>query len=193
MGLIEQLTAAATCLRRAWRTLHVTTPIAPNLTRWFPQDRPARAEHPGDELAIKRTLTIEDRALYIYTSGTTGLPKPANMNHYRVMLASHAFAGAMDTQATDRMYDCLPLYHTAGGLVATGALLVRGGSVVIREKFSAREFWDDIARWDCTLVQYIGELCRYLVNSPPHGNERAHHLRLACGNGLRPDVWPEFK
>jgi len=48
-------------------------------------------------------------------------------------------------------------------------------------------------RWDCTLFQYIGELCRYLVNSPPHPKENAHRLRLACGNGLRPDVWPEFK
>jgi fatty-acyl-CoA synthase len=115
------------------------------------------------------------------------------MNHYRVMLASNAFAGVMDTRASDRMYDCLPLYHTAGGVVATGALLLRGGSVVIRDKFSAREFWDDIVRWECTCFQYIGELCRYLINSPPSPNERAHHLRLACGNGLRPDVWPEFK
>jgi fatty-acyl-CoA synthase len=149
----------------------------------------------GDRLAPadRPTLTIEDRALYIYTSGTTGLPKAANMNHYRMMLACYAFAGVMNTRAADRMYDCLPLYHTAGGLVATGALLVNGGSVVIREKFSAREFWDDVVRWDCTLFQYIGELCRYLVNSPPHPQERAHRLRLACGNGLRPDVWPEFK
>jgi fatty-acyl-CoA synthase len=138
-------------------------------------------------------LTIEDHALYIYTSGTTGLPKAANMNHYRVMLASYAFAGVMNTRASDRMYDCLPLYHTAGGLLATGALLVDGGSVVIREKFSAREFWDDVVRWDCTCFQYIGELCRYLLNAPPSPQERAHRLRLACGNGLRPDVWAQFK
>jgi fatty-acyl-CoA synthase len=138
-------------------------------------------------------LTIEDHALYIYTSGTTGLPKAANMNHYRVMLASYAFAGVMDTRASDRMYDCLPLYHTAGGLLATGALLVDGGSVVIREKFSAREFWYDVVRWDCTCFQYIGELCRYLLNAPPSPQERAHRLRLACGNGLRPDVWAQFK
>jgi len=141
----------------------------------------------------RRLLTIEDRALFIYTSGTTGLPKAANMNHYRVMLASHAFAGVMDTHPTDCMYDCLPMYHTAGGLLATGSVLVSGGVVVIREKFSVREFWDDIVRWDCNLVQYIGELCRYLVNSPPHPKERLHKLRLACGNGLRPDVWHEFK
>jgi fatty-acyl-CoA synthase len=149
----------------------------------------------GDALAAgeRRALTIEDRALYIYTSGTTGLPKAANINHYRLMLASHGFAGIMDTRASDRVYDCLPMYHTVGGVVATGAILINGGSVVIREKFSAREFWDDIARWDCTVFQYIGELCRYLVNSPPHPRETAHRLRLACGNGLRPDVWDDFQ
>ncbi|HVY59750.1 MAG TPA: long-chain-acyl-CoA synthetase [Xanthobacteraceae bacterium] len=149
----------------------------------------------GDRLNAHETpvLTIEDKALYIYTSGTTGLPKAANVNHYRLMLASFGFHGVMDTRAEDRMYDCLPLYHSAGGLVATGALLVAGGAVVIREKFSAREFWDDVVRHDCTIFQYIGELCRYLLNAPPSENERKHRLRLCCGNGLRPDVWPDFK
>lgn len=143
--------------------------------------------------AERRPLTIEDRALYIYTSGTTGMPKAANINHYRVMLACYGFAGVMGTRASDRMYNCLPMYHTVGGLCATGSLLVRGGAVILRERFSAREFWDDVVRHDCTLVQYIGELCRYLVNSPPHPNETKHRLRLACGNGLRPDIWDEFK
>ena len=141
----------------------------------------------------RRPLTIEDRALYIYTSGTTGMPKAANVNHYRVMLASFGFAGVMGTTGADRMYDCLPMYHSAGGLAATGALLVNGGSVVIRERFSAREFWDDVTRNDCTLFQYIGELCRYLQHSPRNPNETRHRLRLVCGNGLRPDIWQEFK
>jgi len=143
--------------------------------------------------AERRALSIEDRALYIYTSGTTGLPKAANVNHYRVMLASCAFAGVMNTSPADRMYDCLPMYHTVGGVVATGALLLRGGSVVIREKFSAHAFWDDVVRFDCTLFQYIGELCRYLLHAPPSANETRHRIRLACGNGLRPEVWQAFK
>jgi fatty-acyl-CoA synthase len=138
-------------------------------------------------------LTIEDRALYIYTSGTTGMPKAANINHYRLMLATFGFSGIMDTKPTDRMYDCLPMYHTVGGVLATGAVLINGGSVFIRDKFSAHQFWDEVVRWDCTLFQYIGELCRYLVNTPVSPNETKHRLRLACGNGLRPDVWPEFK
>jgi fatty-acyl-CoA synthase len=150
---------------------------------------------PGDNLAPheRRPVTIEDHALYIYTSGTTGMPKAANVNHYRVMLASYGFAGVMNTGVSDRMYNCLPMYHTVGGLCATGSLLVNGGSVFIRERFSARDFWDDIVRHDCTMMQYIGELCRYLVNSPPHPNETKHKLRIACGNGLRPDIWEEFK
>src|ERR1043166_8272374 len=151
--------------------------------------------YPGGTLAAgeRRPLTIEDRALYIYTPGPPGIPKAANITHSRLMLASHGFAGIMDTRASDRLYDCLPMYHTVGGGGATGAMLINGGTTVIREKFSAREFWDDITRWDCTIFQYIGELCRYLVNSAPHPRETAHRLRLACGNGLRPDVWGPFQ
>jgi fatty-acyl-CoA synthase len=136
---------------------------------------------------------IEDRALCIYTSGTTGLPKAANVNHYRLMYWSHWFAGMMGIQSNDRMYNCLPMYHSVGGVVATGAMLVKGGAVVIRDKFSARQFWDDVVQWDCTLFQYIGELCRYLLQTPPHPREREHRLRLCSGNGLRGDVWNEFK
>jgi fatty-acyl-CoA synthase len=149
----------------------------------------------GDPLgaAERRALTIEDSALYVYTSGTTGQPKAANVNHYRIMLASYGFAGVMNTRPSDRMYDCLPMYHTAGGLCAIGSLLVAGGSVAIRERFSAREFWRDVARYDCTLFQYIGELCRYLVHAPRDADADRHRLRLACGNGLRPDIWNEFQ
>jgi len=143
--------------------------------------------------AERRKLTIEDDALFIYTSGTTGLPKAARINHYRLMLASVGFAGVMGARASDRMYDCLPMYHTTGGVVATGALLVKGGSVVIREAFSASTFWDDVARQGCTIFQYVGELCRYLLHAPRQPGEEAHRLRLACGNGLRPDIWSAFR
>jgi fatty-acyl-CoA synthase len=141
----------------------------------------------------RRPVTLLDRALCIYTSGTTGLPKAANVSHHRVMSWSYWFAGIMETEAGDRMYDCLPMYHSVGGIVAIGSVLVGGGSVVIREGFSARRFWDEVVRFDCTLFQYIGELCRYLVKAPRSENETRHRLRLCCGNGLRLDVWEEFE
>jgi fatty-acyl-CoA synthase len=133
------------------------------------------------------------RALYIYTSGTTGLPKAANVSHLRVMQWSHWFAGMMNIQPADRMYDCLPMYHSIGGVVATAAVLAGGGAVVLRERFSAREFWTDVVRERCTLFQYIGELCRYLLNGPAVPEETQHQLRLCCGNGLRAEVWEPFQ
>jgi fatty-acyl-CoA synthase len=103
------------------------------------------------------------------------------------------FAGMMDIAPSDRMYCCLPMYHSIGGVVAVGAPLVAGASVFIRERFSASRFWDDVSERGCTLFQYIGELCRYLAAAPPHPRERAHRLRLACGNGLRREVWEAFQ
>jgi fatty-acyl-CoA synthase len=135
----------------------------------------------------------EATALYIYTSGTTGLPKAARVSHYRVLQWSHWFAGMLDTQPKDRMYDCLPLYHSVGGVVAIGATLLGGGCVVIRRRFSASDFWRDVRAEGCTLFQYIGELCRYLVNAPTSPHETQHALRIACGNGLRPEVWGPFQ
>jgi fatty-acyl-CoA synthase len=136
---------------------------------------------------------LDDLALYIYTSGTTGLPKAAKVSHFRLMQWSHWFAGMMDLGPSDRLYNCLPLYHSIGGVVAMGAPLVAGASVVIRRRFSASRFWDDVVDWDCTVFQYIGELCRYLVQRPLHSLETAHRIRLCCGNGLRPEVWDQFK
>jgi len=161
----------------------------------YPDVADAVAGFSGAALAgrERRTVSIDDRALYVYTSGTTGLPKAANISHYRLMVWTHWFAGMMETGPGDRMYNCLPMYHSIGGAVATGAALVNGGSVAIREKFSAGTFWDDVVRFDCTLFQYIGELCRYLVQAPAHPLETRHRLRLCCGNGLRADVWEAFK
>jgi fatty-acyl-CoA synthase len=151
------------------------------------------ADGGADALAPAPPPSLADTALLIYTSGTTGPPKAARVSHFRLMQWSHWFAGLMAVRPDDRMYNCLPLYHSVGGVVATGATLVGGGAVVVRERFSAHRFWSEVAEWECTLFQYIGELCRYLVQSPPHPLETAHRLRLCCGNGLRAEVWEPFR
>jgi fatty-acyl-CoA synthase len=138
-------------------------------------------------------FTLKDRAFYIYTSGTTGLPKAANFSHMRMLFMMKGFAGALDAKESDRLYDVLPLYHSAGGIAALGPALLTGGSLVLRRKFSVHEFWDDCFRYKPTLFQYIGELCRYLLNAPAGAHERDHALRAIIGNGLRPEIWERFQ
>jgi fatty-acyl-CoA synthase len=159
----------------------------------FPNIERELEKQPGDEPAPERHVTLDDPALYIYTSGTTGLPKAAKVSHFRLMQWSHWFAGMIGVRPADRMYNCLPMYHSVGGIVATGAVLAAGGSVVLRDKFSASGFWKDVCNWDCTLFQYIGELCRYLLHSDRTSYESSHRVRMCCGNGLRSEVWTQFQ
>uniref|UniRef100_G1MXM9 Ubiquitin-related modifier 1 n=2 Tax=Neognathae TaxID=8825 RepID=G1MXM9_MELGA len=133
-----------------------------------------------------------DKLFYIYTSGTTGMPKAAivvNCRYFR--MASLVFYG-FRMRPDDVMYDCLPLYHAAGNIVGIGQCLLQGMTVVIRKKFSASHFWEDCVKYNCTIVQYIGEICRYLLNQPYQEVERQHRVRMALGNGLRASIWREF-
>jgi fatty-acyl-CoA synthase len=145
-----------------------------------------------DRMVSRGELRAKDLALYIFTSGTTGLPKAARVTHMRVQLYMRGFAGSTGANEKDRIYITLPLYHATGGLCAVGAALLTGGCVVLRRKFSASSFWDDVVGEACTMFVYIGELGRYLVNQPEHPLERDHKLRMVFGNGLRLDVWQTF-
>ena len=170
---------------RRWRDAQVAKTISTQL--WI--DWMAAPLTPAE----RRGVTINDRALLIYTSGTTGLPKAASISHRRILNWGGWFAGLTDASPEDRLFDCLPLFHSVGGIVAPCSMLTAGASVVLSDKFSVGPFWHDIVRWDCTLFQYIGELCRYLLKAPPSEFESRHRLRLACGNGLRGDIWEAFQ
>ena len=138
-------------------------------------------------------VKAKDVAFYIFTSGTTGHPKASVMTHFRWLRALGAFGGiGMRLNADDTLYCCLPLYHNNALTVAVASVLNSGATLALGEKFSASKFWDDIVGYDATAFIYIGELCRYLLNQPEKPTDRAHKVRVAGGNGLRPDIWDEF-
>ncbi len=143
--------------------------------------------------APRAGVTLKDRAFFIYTSGTTGLPKAANFSHMRMLFMMCGFVGALRPRATDRVYDPLPLYHSTGGVCAVGLAFLPGGALILKRKFSVHEFWSDIHKYQATIFEYIGELCRYLLGAPPSPLERGHKVRVITGNGLRPEIWREFQ
>lgn len=140
----------------------------------------------------RETLRGGDLCLFVYTSGTTGMPKAAKLTNTRVQGMMRSFITPCDMTSRDRVYITLPLYHSTGGICGVGISFMNGASVVLRRKFSVTEFWDDCADEGVTVIAYIGELCRYLLNAPPHPKERAHHIRTGFGNGLRADIWQPF-
>lgn len=142
--------------------------------------------------AAKGANTHHDQLLYIYTSGTTGLPKAAVITHSRYIFIAAGIHYMADFTPEDIFYTPLPLYHTAGGVMSVGQALLFGSTVVIRKKFSASGYFTDCQKYKCTVAQYIGEMCRYILATPPNAADTNHNLRVIFGNGLRPQIWPQF-
>ena len=136
----------------------------------------------------------QDPALYIFTSGTTGLPKASIQKQSRqTLFCDLARAVGLKLVKDDTMYICLPLYHATGLCVGFLGAMNVGATIVLRRRFSASHFLDDIREHQCNSFIYIGELCRYLLAQPVKADDGDNPLEKMTGNGLRPDIWMEFK
>lgn len=147
---------------------------------------------PSSEPSVPEKPTFNDRLVYIYTSGTTGLPKAAVISNAKFIFITAAIRRLSGFRNSDRFYCPLPLYHTAGGCMSVGQSLLFGSTLVIRKKFSASAYFTDCLKFECTVAQYIGEMCRYILSTPPKPEDTQHKIRLMFGNGLRPQIWKEF-
>lgn len=139
-------------------------------------------------------MKVIDDYVLIYTSGTTGLPKPCKISHGRGLVAAAGFGPLFfGFVPGDKLYNVLPLYHSNALLLGTGGCILTRTPMAMRASFSAKAFWDDVQRYGATAIIYIGELCRYLLNTPPSEAEKNNSIRIALGNGMRPDVWEPFQ
>jgi fatty-acyl-CoA synthase len=129
----------------------------------------------------------------VYTSGTTGFPKPAIVRHARFSAGGHSLAILLGLTPDDCTYAPTPLYHGYANFVGFSPAFHKGACFASRRKFSASEFLTDARRHGVTVFCYVGELCRYLMRTPPSPDDRKHKIRLATGPGLRPDIWTAFR
>lgn len=173
---------------------------------WFPDkggasmpawavDAPAEMEAMSREnLEVTCGVTAGENALYIFTSGTTGLPKAAVVLHRKILAAGQGMGRlGFRIKPEDRLYLCLPIYHITGMGPGLCGFISVGGSIVLRRSFSASRFWPEVQQYQVNCFIYVGELCRYLSMAPECPEEKNNPLEKMLGNGLRPDVWDEFK
>ena len=79
-------------------------------------------------------------------------------------------------------------------MAGVNACISRGGVVILRRKFSVRSFVPDCVKYKVTTIQYIGELCRYLMNTPVDVElEKQLKIKYAFGNGMVSDIWTIFQ
>jgi fatty-acyl-CoA synthase len=152
----------------------------------------SQAEDGNPPAQWRAGLVAGDPAIFIFTSGTTGLPKAAVISHARWLITGDVMQTTMDVKPQDCFYCFLPLYHGAASLSVGATAIAAGASLVLRRKFSRSEFWPDIRRYQITICQYVGEICRFLLSSPAQADEREHSLRKMVGAGLAPEVWEQW-
>jgi fatty-acyl-CoA synthase len=135
---------------------------------------------------------LDDVYAYVFTSGTTGLPKAARIRHHRYLLGGAGFqAFAMWLDPADVIFTPLPLHHSSAQIVGFSTALAAQCCFAFSERFSATRYWDEARQVGATVGLYVGELCRYLVQTPEASGDRAHGVHTMLGNGLRADVWPQ--
>ena len=148
----------------------------------------------NENLVETNNVTAKDTAFYIFTSGTTGVPKAAIFPNAKIVAASFNISNTGYRMThEDRLYNCLPLYHSTGLMLGLAAVIHSGASVFVRRKFSASMFWKEAQRYQTTTFIYVGELCRYLSFQEPCEDEKNNPIRAMVGNGLRPDLWDCFR
>ena len=148
----------------------------------------------NENLVETDNVTAKDTAFYIFTSGTTGVPKAAIFPNAKIVAASFNISNTGYRMThEDRLYNCLPLYHSTGLMLGLAAVIHSGASVFVRRKFSASMFWKEAQRYQTTTFIYVGELCRYLSFQEPCEDEKNNPIRAMVGNGLRPDLWDCFR
>ncbi len=171
-----------------------TAPVA-DADGFFPLDAHLAASNDArPPRSVRAALLPSDLLFFVFTSGTTGAaPKAARIRHLRFLLAGPAFYVAHRMEPADRLYCPLPLYHSAAGMIAVSMAWFGGMAFITRSKFSATHFFADCVRHRASCVQYIGEICRYVLATAPSPADRQHAVRKALGNGLRPEVWRAFQ
>ncbi|KAH8700831.1 putative long-chain fatty acid transporter [Talaromyces proteolyticus] len=153
-----------------------------------------------EEDSVRSFSKPSDMTLLIFTSGTTGYPKPALVGVSKCWAGSIFIGNWLKLKPDDRIFTCMPLYHATAAILAFTATLFNGSTIVIGHRFSTRNFWNEVRDSDATVIQYVGETMRYLLAAPRQTDpvtgedlDKKHKVRLAYGNGMRPDVWSQVK
>jgi carnitine-CoA ligase len=112
----------------------------------------------------------------IYTSGTTGNSKGVMVPWRQLWQTAEGLDPLVDIDGRDVFYCPHPLFHN-GGKSVVSLMGLRGGTVVLRDRFSTTEFWADIRHFGCTSAMLIGSMAGFLEAQPPRPDDADSPLR----------------
>jgi long-chain acyl-CoA synthetase len=136
-----------------------------------------------------------DLASLVYTSGTTGRPKGAMLGHGNFLANAWQLGEPLPVSRGDTLGMVLPLFHVNAQLVTTVLPLVLGAQVAMWERFSASQFWADVARFEPVTFSSVPTMLAALLHAPGADEAESNTLRFViCGAApLSPALFRRFE
>jgi long-chain acyl-CoA synthetase len=137
----------------------------------------------------------EQIASFVYTSGTTGRPKGAMLSHFNFLTNAWQLGEPLPVARGDTLGMVLPLFHVNAQLVTTVIPLVIGANVAMWERFSASNFWADVARFEPVTFSSVPTMLAALLHAPGADEAESNTLRFViCGAApLSPALFRRFE
>lgn len=123
-----------------------------------------------------------DICMLVYTSGTTGIPKGVTITHQMYVAAGQGFAYWTQASDKDRFFTCLPYFHANPQYYSTMGAIAANATLIVRERFSASNFWQQVRESKATIVNFIGMMLPVLAKQPTSPKDRDHQVRLLYGS-----------
>ncbi|MDN4473197.1 acyl-CoA synthetase [Demequina zhanjiangensis] len=145
----------------------------------------AMSTTPPFELDVE--VSLDDPAMILYTSGTTGRPKGAVLTHGN--LTWNVLNAIVDYDVTREEVAMMmsPMFHVAA--LSMGALptLLKGGAVVLHERFDAGDVLHAIEEHGITSLSGVPTTFQFLAEDPAWNTTDLSSIRkLTCGGSAMP-------
>ncbi|MER6975841.1 AMP-binding protein [Streptomyces carpinensis] len=152
---------------------------------WEELEQPATGDLP--------TVRPQDLASVFFTSGTTGPSKGVAMPHAQMYFFADECVSLTRFTAEDAWMTVTPLFHGNAQFMATYPALVAGGRAVVRSRFSASRWIDQIRESRVTVTNFIGVMMDFLAKQAPRPDDRDNQLRAVFAAPTASSLVPVFK
>ncbi|MFH5821892.1 AMP-binding protein [Georgenia sp. AZ-5] len=143
--------------------------------------------------AVLPEVSPRDLAAVFFTSGTTGPSKGVAMPHAQMYFFADECVSLTRLTAEDAWMTVTPLFHGNAQFMATYPAMVAGARAVVRSRFSASRWIDQIRESRVTVTNYIGVMMDFLSKQPERPDDADNALRAVFAAPTAASLVDAFK
>jgi crotonobetaine/carnitine-CoA ligase len=153
--------------------------------RWEVLESGPRLEQPAPE---PRSL-----ASIFFTSGTTGPSKGVAMPHAQMYFFGQEVVSLTRLTAEDTYMTVTPLFHGNAQFMAAYPALIAGAGLVVRPRFSASRWIDQVRDGGVTVTNFLGVMMDFVWKQPRRPDDTDNQLRCIFAAPTASSILDGFK